>query len=61
MMLIAYVGTVFFIMLLAMGIAALIAKSNGKNPYRWAKLTFFALKAKKITVDSFHLSINFKE
>jgi hypothetical protein len=43
MMLIAYVGTVVFITLLAMGIAALIAKSNGKNPYRWAKFTFFAL------------------
>ena len=43
MMLIAYVGTVVFITLIAMGVAALIARSNGKNPYRWAKFTFFAL------------------
>lgn len=43
MFLIAYVGTAILITLFVMGVAAKLAKEKGKNPVKWAGLSFAAL------------------
>jgi hypothetical protein len=45
MFLIAYVGTAILITLFVMGVAAKLAKEKGKNPVKWAGLSFLALFA----------------
>jgi len=43
MYLIAYVGTAILVTLFVMGVAAKLAKEKGKNPVKWAGLSFAAL------------------
>lgn len=43
MFLIAYVGTAILVTLFVMGVAAKLAKEKGKNPVKWAGLSFLAL------------------
>jgi len=43
MLLIAYVGTAILVTFFVIGVAAKLAKEKGKNPVKWAGLSFLAL------------------
>ncbi len=43
MFLITYIGTAILVTLFVMGVAAKLAKEKGKNPVKWAGLSFVAL------------------